>query len=231
MILKSEHNFKTELFNDKTKMIFECGCESSFYNDFIKANEPKLKNIKLNIGRCTYIEDKCELRYYSCATADYSFNIGNYTSIGNNSFFIMNGGHRTNYLSTHKFFRYFELPSKEWECVEGLNGKNIHIGSDVWIGAHSKVLSGSVIGDGVVLGTDTLVTSTQTLEPFGIYVGHPARLLKFRYSDKIIEKILELKWWNKDLLWIKQNKEFFDFDLNIDEGYTMNMLSKMIEEK
>jgi len=228
MILKSKYDFDIELYPDKTKMIFECGCNSSLYNDFIKANDSKSKNITLDIGRCTYIEDSCELRYYSCATADYTFKVGNYTSVGNNSFFIMNGGHRTNYLSTHKFFRYFDMPSKEWECVDELNGKNINIGSDVWIGAHSKVLSGSIINDGVVLGTDTLVTSSQILKPFGIYVGHPAKLIKFRYHEDIIEKLLQIKWWEQDLNWIKNNKYMFDFDLNKDLHKTLAMLEEII---
>ncbi|MBE0515331.1 CatB-related O-acetyltransferase [Sulfurimonas sp.] len=229
MKIKSNSSFKIELLNDKTKLLFDCGCQSTLYNDFLKANDSKHQNIELHIGKCSYIEDKCELRYYSCATSDYKFNVGNFTSIGNNCSFIMNGGHRVNYLSTHKFFRYFEMPSKEWECVDELEGKNINIGSDVWIGAHSKVMSGANITDGVVLGTDTIVTSTQDLEPFGIYVGHPARLVRFRYDEKIIEKILLLKWWDKELSWIKQNKEYFDFDLTKDLQRTLDKLDWLLE--
>jgi len=230
MTLISKYNFNIELYSDKIKMLYECGCNSFFYNDFIKANDAKSKNIKLDIGRCTYIEDQCELRYYSCATADYTFKVGNYTSIGNHSFFIMNGGHRINYLSTHKFFRYFDMPSKEWECVNELNDKNINIGSDVWIGAHSKVLSGAIINDGVVLGTDTLVTSSQILEPFGVYVGHPAKLIKYRYDERIIEKLLILKWWEKDLNWIKKYKKYFDFDLTKDLHQTLEKLDFLMEQ-
>lgn len=230
MKLKSANKFNIEIFNDKVNMVFECGCKSSFFNDFVKANETKMKQIELNIGHCSYIEDHSELRFYSCATSEYKFKIGNYSSVGNNTFFIMNGGHRTSYLSTHKFFRYFELPSKEWECVDSLDNKGIDIGSDVWIGAHSKILSGSIISDGVVLGTDTLVTSNQILEPFGIYVGHPAKLIKFRYDDIIIEKLLKLKWWERDLKWIKKNKVFFDFDLNKDVSKTLEILDVLINE-
>ncbi len=222
--------FLLEVLNDKTKIIFDCGCHSSFYNDLLKANDTKSSNIELHIGRCTYIEDKCELRYYSCATSEYRLEIGNFTSIGNNSSFIMNGGHRVNYLSTHKFFRYFDMPSKEWECVSELEGKNIKIGSDVWIGAHSKILSGAELGDGVVLGTDTLVTSSQKLQPFGIYVGHPAKLIRYRYDERIIEKLLILKWWEKDLSWIKKYKEYFDFDLTEDLQQTLARIDFLIEQ-
>lgn len=231
MKLTSSSNFNIELFKDKTNMVFDCGCRSSFFNDFVKANENKMKNITLDIGRCSYIEDQCELRFYSCATHEYKFKIGNFSSVGNNSFFIMNGGHRTNYLSTHKFFRYFEMPSSNWECVDSLEDKGIDIGSDVWIGAHSKVLSGSKISDGVVLGTDTLVTSNQTLEPFGIYVGHPAKLIKFRYDEEIIEKLMKFKWWEKDLKWASDNKELFDFDLNEDKIKTLEILDEVIEKQ
>jgi carbonic anhydrase/acetyltransferase-like protein (isoleucine patch superfamily) len=122
------------------------------------------------------------------------------------------------------------MPSKEWECVNELEGKNITIGSDVWIGAHSKILSGAELGDGVVLGTDTLVTSSQTLESFGIYVGHPARLVRFRYHEKIVEKLLKIKWWEKDLKWIEQRKEYFDFDLTKDLQYSLNKLDELMEQ-
>ena len=228
MKIVNTHAFKIDLLGEKTKIVFDCGCYSSFYNDLVKANDNKLKNIELHIGRCTYIEDKCELRYYSCATEKYKLEVGNFTSIGNNCSFIMNGGHRVNYLSTHKFFRYFEMPSKEWECVDKLEGKDIKIGSDVWIGAHSKILSGADIGHGVVLGTDTLVTSSQKVEPFGIYVGHPAKLVKFRYDEKIIEKLLVLKWWEKNLSWIKKHKEYFDFDLTEDVQKTLAKIDYLI---
>ena len=228
MHIKSDSPFAVEHFPEKMILQFECGCRSSFYHDFVKANETKLKEIELHIGRCTYIEDHCELRYYSCATSEYRFQVGNYTSIGNHTSFIMNGGHRTDHLSTHKFFRYFELPSKEWECVNKLKNLGITIGSDVWIGAHSVIQSGANIPDGVVLGTNTLVLSDEKLEPFDIYAGSPAKLIRFRFNKEIIQKLLHLKWWDKPLIWVEKHKKFFDFDLNKDPLKSLKLLDSLI---
>lgn len=62
--------------------------------------------------------------------------------------------------------------------LQGLSKKGITIEDDVWLGAGVKVLDGVTIGKGCVVGANSVVT--KSLEPYGVYVGIPAKLLKYR---------------------------------------------------
>lgn len=81
------------------------------------------------------------------------------------------------------------------------------LGNDVWIGNGVIILEGVTIGDGAAVGTGSVVT--KSLEPYGIYVGNPAKLIGKRFDDETIQKLLDLKWWDKDDEWIKAHSQKF----------------------
>jgi acetyltransferase-like isoleucine patch superfamily enzyme len=110
-------------------------------------------------------------------------------------------------LTNHSFLysvKSFELtPYKHYspfaqECI---------IGNDVWIGCNSTVLRGVKIGDGAVIGANSLVT--KDVPPYAIAVGTPAKVIKYRFSLDLIEELLKLKWWNLPLDVISNNTECF----------------------
>ena len=71
------------------------------------------------------------------------------------------------------------------------------IGNDVWIGADSVILSGVTgvaIEDGAVVGTRSVVV--QDLPPYAIAFGNPSKSLRYRFSQEIINELLELAWWD-----------------------------------
>ena len=68
------------------------------------------------------------------------------------------------------------------------------IKNDVWIGDEAMFLGGSVVENGCVIGARSLVPPNFKSEPYGVYVGSPARLVKFRLSEKIRELLLQLEW-------------------------------------
>jgi acetyltransferase-like isoleucine patch superfamily enzyme len=72
--------------------------------------------------------------------------------------------------------------------------KRTSVGNDVWIGNNVVIKSGVNIGDGVIVGAGSVVT--KDIEPYAIFVGNPARLLKYRFDSEIIKELLELEWWN-----------------------------------
>lgn len=90
---------------------------------------------------------------------------------------------------------------------------SIQIGNDVWIGAKATVLSGTTIGDGCVVGANSVVAGN--FPPYSILAGSPARVIKSRFSQEIIDKLLEIKWWDWPIEIIKENAIFFQTDINI----------------
>ena len=122
--------------------------------------------------------------------------IGKFCSIACGTKFLMNcANHTLHSLSTYTF----PLFSEEWEHKMNVrnswdNRGDIIIGNDVWIGYEAVILSGVNIGDGAIIGTRAVVT--KDVPPYTIVGGSPARVLKKRFSDDIIDKLLKMKWWN-----------------------------------
>lgn len=83
----------------------------------------------------------------------------------------------------------------------------VTIGNNVWIGLHALILPGVTIGDGAVVGAGSVVT--KSVEPFTIVAGNPAKVIRKRFSEKTIQKLLDDPWWEWDTDTIKNKKEFF----------------------
>ncbi len=90
-----------------------------------------------------------------------------------------------------------------------MNGKSypnkgdINVGNDVWIGYNATIMAGVTIGDGAIIATNS--TITKDVEPYTIVGGNPANLIKKRFNDEKISKLLALKWWDWDLDKITRN--------------------------
>jgi acetyltransferase-like isoleucine patch superfamily enzyme len=93
---------------------------------------------------------------------------------------------------------------------------SVVIGNDVWIGYGVRIMEGVVIGDGAIIGAGSLVT--KDVEPFGIYVGVPAKKIRARFDTEIINQLIETQWWNKDFEWIEKNSELFECPSKIIEA-------------
>ena len=115
-------------------------------------------------------------------------------------------------LSSHaSFFRKkFGLCSTD----EYLTHKKVIIGNDVWIGCNVVIMPGVHIGDGAVLGGGGIIT--KDVKPYEVVVGNPAKHLKYRFSDEIIDFMLRLKWWDWDDKDIKNNIELFSPHIEIE---------------
>lgn len=118
--------------------------------------------------------------------------IGAFCSFASGVKLLLGGEHRADWVTTYPF-------NVLWECGRHITGHpktkgDVIIGNDVWIGTEAIIMSGVTIGDGAVVGARAVVT--KDIEPYAIYGGNPARLLKKRFDDKTIQQLLELEWWN-----------------------------------
>ena len=87
------------------------------------------------------------------------------------------------------------------------NNKAVNIGNDVWIGANVIILPGVTISDGAIIAAGAVVN--KDVKPFEIVGGVPAKTIKYRFDEDIINKLLKIKWWNWSLKEIEDNIEFF----------------------
>lgn len=71
-------------------------------------------------------------------------------------------------------------------------------------------LEGINIGDGAVIGTNSVVT--KNILTYAIAVGNPAKVVNFRFDEKKIKELLEIKWWNWNRKKIVNNRDFFTSD-------------------
>lgn len=85
--------------------------------------------------------------------------------------------------------------------------KNIEIGNDVWIGFRALILGGAKVGNGAVIGAGAVVASD--VPPFAVVVGNPAKILRFRFSEEIINALQQIAWWEWPEYKLLAEREWF----------------------
>jgi virginiamycin A acetyltransferase len=121
--------------------------------------------------------------------------IGKFCQIASGVEFVMNGAnHAMDCGSTFPFY-IFEKWNENAPSLDRLPLKgDTVIGNDVWIGQGTTILPGVKIGDGAIIGMKSVVGSD--VEPYAIAAGNPAKIIRKRFDEELIELMLKLKWWN-----------------------------------
>lgn len=140
--------------------------------------------------------------------------IGKFCSIAEEVRIFVGGNHRVDWISTYPFRIKFDLPGKYQDGQPASRG-DVIIGHNVWIGYGATILSGVRVGSGVVIGARSVVT--RSVPPYTIVAGNPARIIRQRFPDQIVEALLKIAWWewpeekikaNIDLLCSDRVEEF-----------------------
>ena len=162
--------------------------------------KPTIKNPNIIVGDFTYIADS---EFESHVTHHYDWNgdkliIGKFCQIAAGVEFVMNGAnHQMNAVSTFPFYTLEGWNMNAPAMADmPLKGDTV-IGNDVWIGQNAVILPGVCIGDGAIIGANSVVGSD--VAPFTIVIGNPAKELRKRFDDELIELMLKFKWWEKSI--------------------------------
>ena len=130
--------------------------------------------------------------------------IGKYCAIAHN-LRIRPRNHYTGFANLQdKFQNRYQFTN-----LDAVKGR-VRIGNNVWLGDNVIILSGVTIGDGAVIGAGSVVT--KPVPAYAIAVGNPARVIKKRFDEGIIQQLAEIHWWNWPEEKIKRNRRFFEAD-------------------
>lgn len=129
--------------------------------------------------------------------------IGNFCSISS-GVIIGPYEHKYNYISTHPFYKqkFYGFDNLVIDDNENQIANKCTIGNDVWIGVNSIIKSGIQIGDGAIVASGSVVT--KNIPEYEIWGGVPARFIKFRFQDSVINDLKIINWPNKDIKWIQK---------------------------
>lgn len=182
------------------------------FNNAVKVGHRSLINKvvcdgKISIGSNTTINGPGTELY----AIQHPITIGNFCSIARGTA-IQEHNHNSECITTY-FIKYRMFGEKYGS--DAVSKGPITIGNDVWIGTQSTILTGVTIGHGAIVAANSVVSSD--VPPYAIVGGTPAKVLRYRFSEDVITRLLEIEWWNWDLEKIKQNKDLFYGNLSMDK--------------
>ncbi len=165
---------------------------------FLKA---VVTNPHIEVGDYSYYHDFDDPTAFETRNVRYLFpfesdrlGIGKFCAIGHGATFIMNGGnHCTDGLSTYPFGIFgggWAGAMPETWPTKG----DLVIGHDVWIGYGATLMAGVRVGHGAVIGAMSVVTAD--VPPYAVVAGNPARVIRRRQPQDVVERLLALAWWD-----------------------------------
>lgn len=152
-------------------------------------------------GRYTYGQENIAIQQWGEGT---KLSVGSFCSIASNVTVLLGGNHRWDWATTFPFGHKFveELGGAGIVGMPYSNG-DVVIENDVWIGHGVTIMSGVTIASGAVVATNSHVT--RSVGPYEIVGGNPAKLIRKRFDDDLIAALLELRWWDAPVPFIRDH--------------------------
>ena len=176
-----------------------------------------LKNVisrpNIEVGDYTYYNDERHAGDFETRNVRYHFDfvgdrlkIGRFCALATGTTFIMNGAnHAMTGFSTYPF----NIFADEWRdgfdpttIFDHLRGDTI-VEHDVWFGTNATIMPGVTICSGAIIGAHSVVASD--VPPFAVVVGNPGRIVRLRFPEEVIDRLLEIAWWHWPVEKITQN--------------------------
>ena len=190
--------------------------------------KPTIKNPNIIVGDLTYIADS---EFESHVTHHYDFIgdkliIGKFCQIAAGVEFVMNGAnHQMNAVSTFPFYTLEGWDMKPPAASDMPFKGDTVIGNDVWIGQNATILPGVHIGDGAIIGANSVVASD--VEPYSIVVGNPVKLIRYRFDGELTSLLLKFKWWDKP---VEEINALIPILTNSDLEFVKNKIRELTEK-
>lgn len=177
-----------------------------------------------HIGRCSALGVGSIAKYDGDIQ---SLRIGRFVAGGARLRFILNGQHEMRTISTYMF----EIAGCGLRSAAPPQYGDAVIKNDVWIGDEVMMLGGGIIENGCVIAARSVLPPNFRSEPYGIYAGAPARLVRYRFSEAVRAALLELAWWDMPLRWIRENNVAFLHDLTADDNAALAILATLLASR
>jgi len=163
--------------------------------------EDAISDPRISVGRWTYGLTE---RTFKLVRPDDRIEIGSFCSFAKEVVILRSSEHVVG-VTTYPLFSLMIDPSAETQ--ESRAKGPTWIGSDVWVGWGAMILSGVSIGHGGIVGAGAVVASD--VPPYAVVVGNPARILRMRYDDHTLARLLATQWWTWDDDVIRERAELF----------------------
>lgn len=163
--------------------------------DVVSSDEsPWLRDVvqdsRVSVGEHTYFEGPITLGLWE---DDHRIQIGRYSWIARDSLIFGGGNHPTHSVSSFDFTKLFGDEGRAPDAGEDEPEPTV-IGNDVWIAQGATILPGAVIGDGAMIGAKAVVAGR--IPPYALAVGNPARVVRIRFREDTVKKLLKMRWWD-----------------------------------
>ncbi|HEY2696581.1 MAG TPA: CatB-related O-acetyltransferase [Pseudonocardiaceae bacterium] len=162
---------------------------------------PLIDNPKIEVGEFSYYDDPDDATAFQDRNVLYGYGpekliIGKYCALAEGTRFIMAGANHPDLgVSTFPFTIFGgEWADRTLDIMTGMETKgDTVVGNDVWIGYRSLIMPGVTIGDGAIIASQSVVVAD--VPPYTIVGGNPGKVIRQRFADEDIERLLRARWW------------------------------------